>query len=217
MQKKVRWVDENTGEQFFECSQAEARIAMRAVDGLRKGQQASLEEEHLRTEIERVMKFVKAHPIPNEVKMYAAARLSAQIMTEFFTAMETQNVMVTHILMSARRYADLRMWDKDTMDLETLRWKLVLGQMATMWGANIIVWREIPDDEVVFVHDRMTTGAKECDIVMRWKVVMTGPDKTPVPPSRTEVMLSNILERLAAIEAQFQKPSTVVTSNPDVH
>src|SRR3989304_2028632 len=100
MQKKVRWVDENTGEMFFECSQAEARIAMRAVDGLRKGQQMSLEESHLRAEIERVKKFVSAHPVPNEVKVYAANRLSAHIMADFFAAMEAQNVMVTHILMS---------------------------------------------------------------------------------------------------------------------
>jgi len=210
MQKKVRWLSENSGETFFECTQAEARIAMKAVDASRKKEGESLEEKHLRVEIDRVKKFTSSHPVPNEVRNYAADRLSAQIMTEFFTAMEAQNVMVTHILMSARRYADLRMWDKDTMDIETLRWKLMLGLMATMWGAFIIVWRDVPDDEVVFVHDRISTGAKECDMVMRWKVSMTG--AIPEHPAPSDVILQSINERLSAIEKLLSRESV-----PDDH
>lgn len=195
MQEKIRWVDEKTGSCFFECTQAEARIAMKAVDLARKDEVFILEAHRLVAQIERVKRVVgsSVHSRVDETRTYAADGLSVNVVADMFAAIEAKYLRATHLLMNSLRYADLRKQGRDVLDIETRAIFLKAGRFATMWAADVIVWEKMPKDEVVIFSDRETSGES-----IRWKLVFTG--AVPPPPSLSEVTLKDICERLTAIE-----------------
>jgi len=209
MQEKIRWVDEKTGNCFFECTQAEARIAMKAVDFARKDEVFILEAQRLVTQIERVKKVVgsPAYLRADETRTYAADGLSVNVIADMFAAIEAKGLRATHLLMKAERYADLRKWSRDVLDIETRVIFLKAGRFATLWGAEVIVWENMPKDDVVIFSDSTIDTRKTPDESIRWKFIFTG--AVPPPPSLSEVTLKNICERLTAIEGFLSKKTSL--------
>jgi hypothetical protein len=52
------------------------------------------------------------------------------------------------VFLNARDYADLRKWDRDTLDIETQAILLKTGLFATLWGAKLMVSRIVPEGTV---------------------------------------------------------------------
>jgi hypothetical protein len=205
MQEKIRWVDEKTGNCFFECTQAEARIAMKAVDFARKDEVFMLEAQRLVTQIERVKKIVGSpvYSRVDETRTYAADGLSVNVIADMFAAIEAKGLRATHLLMKADRYADLRKSGRDVLDIETRAIFLKAGRFANLWAADVIVWENMPKDEVVIFSDSTIDTRKTPDESIRWKLVFTG--AVLPPPSLLDVTLKNICERLTAIEGVLSR------------
>ena len=205
MQEKIRWVDEETGNCFFECTRAEARLAMKAVDFARKDEPFILEAQRLVTQIERVKKAVGSlgHSRIDETRTYAADGLSINMIADMFAAIEAKGLRATHLLMNAERYADLRKYGRDVLDIETRAIFLKAGRFANLWAADVIVWENMPKDEVVIFSDSTIDTRKTPDESIRWKFIFKG--AVSPPPSLSEVTLKNICERLTAIEGLLSK------------
>jgi len=196
MQKKIQFVAEN-GSVFFECAPAEARVAVKAVEAFRTLQEETLEEQSLRRQNERAKSLAKAAPISG-TKTYDGNRMSAMIVSDLFLGIEDDGHNVTHVLMNAIRYADLRCWDRDCIDTEHVMWKLRAGSFAYIWGATVVVTKDLPNDEVALVSDKTATKDQRGDKVLRWKLALTG-KKLP-PSSKEEQTMEILLARLTAIE-----------------
>lgn len=74
--------------------------------------------------------------------------LTANALADAFAAIERSDIRVATVFLNAKDYADLRKWDRDTLDIETQAVLLKTGLMATLWGAKLIVSRIVPEGTV---------------------------------------------------------------------
>ena len=74
--------------------------------------------------------------------------LTANSLADAFANIERTDIRVANVFCNAKDYADLRKWDRDTLDIETQAILLKTGLMATIWGAKIIVSRIVTEDTV---------------------------------------------------------------------
>lgn len=77
-----------------------------------------------------------------------AAPISPAVMAEVFGLVERHDLRVARIFMNARDYVDIRKFGRDILDPETQREILNSGMMATLWGAQIITSRLVPQGTV---------------------------------------------------------------------
>lgn len=77
-----------------------------------------------------------------------AAPISPAVMAEVFGLVERHDLRVARIFMNARDYVDIRKFGRDILDQETQREILNSGMMATLWGAQIITSRLVPQGTV---------------------------------------------------------------------
>jgi hypothetical protein len=105
------------------------------------------------------------------------------------------DVRVQYVWMRAIRFADLRKFDRNELEIETKAWKLRTGLMAYMWGAMVIATKDMPEDEVLMASDFQSDNP---DKAIRWKFLFTG---APEPEqTKMERALESIEKRMAAIE-----------------
>lgn len=69
------------------------------------------------------------------------APLTSGILADCFASLEKEGYVVRAVLMSADRYADLRRFGRDILDIETRAWVLRKGLQSRIWGASIITDR----------------------------------------------------------------------------
>jgi len=74
--------------------------------------------------------------------------LTANSLADAFANIERTDIRVANVFCNAKDYADLRKWDRDTLDIETQAILLKTGLMATIWGAKIIVSRIVTEGTV---------------------------------------------------------------------
>ena len=74
--------------------------------------------------------------------------LTANALADAFAAIERSDLRVANVFLNAKDYADLRKWDRDTLDIESQAVLLKTGLMATLWGAKLIVSRIVPEGTV---------------------------------------------------------------------
>lgn len=74
--------------------------------------------------------------------------LTANALADAFASVERTDIRVATVFLNAKDYADLRKWDRDTLDIETQAVLLKTGLMATLWGAKLIVSRIVPEGRV---------------------------------------------------------------------
>jgi len=219
MKEKVKFVNKSD-QAFFECSTAEARIAIKAVEDSRiskliKGKSLRImnvadirdddnvlvKQDDIKLELEGIFDDVSSTPVLT--MGYEKDGLDATIIASMFKAVETRNVIVSHLFMSASRYADLRERDRECINVETKKWKLQAGWMASIWGAKIVVRRDFPDDEVMAMSAQEYRANKAEDVVVRWRLEFYG--KPPVAkddvPARLDV-IEGLLEEIKAIRSK---------------
>jgi hypothetical protein len=194
----VKLINEE-GVTCLEMSAAEARLVARYVGQCRRGNAENFDEKKLRTKVEQLLACIKSVKV-SEKKEYATNGLTADILADMYTVIENQQCFVTHVFMSARRYSDLRKWNRDILDIETDLYKLRAGFMAMLWGADIVIVSSevVPEDEVVIVSDSRGVGNKREYIFARWAFKFEG--LPPAEFTKMERMLDDVVKRLGAIE-----------------
>lgn len=78
----------------------------------------------------------------------ATGNLTPNVLADAFSAIERQDIRVANVFMNAKDFADIRKWDRDTLDPVTQGTLLKTGIMANVWGANIITSRVIEQGSV---------------------------------------------------------------------
>lgn len=198
MKEMVQFVAGN-GESFFECSTVEARMAMAAVRESRVRENWSKEGHRLKQELDTLFGLIAKFPTTKEL-VVAKDGLGVNFISEMFTAIENKGFISTHIFMNAIRYGDLRKWDRDCLDIEIEMWKLRAGWMASLWGAKIVVRKDIPSSDVIVVSSRVERMDDREDIVERWKFDFQG-----AVPVKSDDVSASILDRLAGIEEKLER------------
>lgn len=71
------------------------------------------------------------------------APLTPAALKDAWARIETHDLRVARIFMNALDFADVRMWGRDILDLESQASLLKTGLMGILWGAQIIVTRKV--------------------------------------------------------------------------
>jgi HK97 family phage major capsid protein len=81
-------------------------------------------------------------PIP------VTGNVTANVLADAFANVERTDLRVANVFMNAKDFADLRKFDRDTLDTETqaILWKT--GLVATIWGSRVIVSRIVPEGTI---------------------------------------------------------------------
>lgn len=77
-----------------------------------------------------------------------AAPLTTSNLAEAFSLIERWDLRVARIFTNARDYGDIRKWGRAELDEETQQSLLRTGLMATIWGAQIIQTRMVPQGTI---------------------------------------------------------------------
>jgi len=167
--ERVAFVNLKDGSVFFDCHPAEARAAMDAVKAVRMGTCEEKEIKEIRKTIDEVLKIAKTKTAQTvEVR----GELKAKDISDCFKSVEVLNTRVTHILLNAYEYADLRKWERDNLDIETNIVYLKEGVMAKMFGAYIIVTKLCPRGRMIFsAHGEEKEAVITFDVVRKPVVV----------------------------------------------
>lgn len=95
-----------------------------------------------------VMDALSADPTNPNPAIPVTGNLTANALADAFANVERTDIRVATVFLNAKDYADLRKWDRDTLDIETQSILLKTGLMATLWGAKLIVSRIVPEGTV---------------------------------------------------------------------
>ena len=137
---RVAFVNIKDGSVFFDCHPSEARQAMEVINRVREGKEVDDTSKRILKSTEMALSG-QGEPVAVTV----SGHINPGFMSDRFASMEVLERHVTHIFMDAYSYADLRKWHRDILDIETQAVLLKTGAMAKLWGAWIIVRRELPD------------------------------------------------------------------------
>lgn len=129
--------------QLTEIKQRRFDLIERSVDLGKSEIQA--EEDH---KVFAVMDALAADPTNPNPPIPVTGNLTANALADAFANIERTDIRVATVFLNAKDYADLRKWDRDTLDIETQAVLLKTGLMATLWGAKLIVSRIVPEGTV---------------------------------------------------------------------
>ncbi len=80
-----------------------------------------------------------------EQEQAVVAPISGSVLADAFALIERHDLRVARVFMNARDYADLRKFGRDILDIESQAALLKTGLMGTLWGAQVIVSRLVPN------------------------------------------------------------------------
>ncbi len=129
--------------QLTELKQRRFDLVERSVDLAKSEIQA--EEDR---KVFAVMDALSADPTNPNPAIPVTGNLTSNALADAFANIERTDIRVANVFLNAKDYADLRKWDRDTLDIETQAVLLKTGLMATLWGAKLIVSRIVPEGKV---------------------------------------------------------------------
>jgi len=129
--------------QLTELKQRRFDLVERSVDLAKAEIQA--EEDR---KVFAVMDALSADPTNPNPAIPVTGNLTSNALADAFANIERTDIRVANVFLNAKDYADLRKWDRDTLDIETQAVLLKTGLMATLWGAKLIVSRIVPEGKV---------------------------------------------------------------------
>jgi len=88
-----------------------------------------------------VMDALATDPTTPNPDIPVTGNLTANVLADAFANIEQTDLRVANVFMNAKDFADLRKFDRDTLDIETQAILFKTGLVATIWGARIIVSR----------------------------------------------------------------------------
>jgi len=133
----------NSEIQLTELKQRRFDLVERSVDLAKAEIQA--EEDR---KVFAVMDALSADPTNPNPAIPVTGNLTSNALADAFANIERTDIRVANVFLNAKDYADLRKWDRDTLDIETQAVLLKTGLMATLWGAKLIVSRIVPEGKV---------------------------------------------------------------------
>lgn len=80
-----------------------------------------------------------------EQEQSVVAPISGSVLADAYALIERHDLRVARVFMNARDYADLRKFGRDILDIESQAALLKTGLMGTLWGAQVIVSRLVPN------------------------------------------------------------------------
>lgn len=98
-------------------------------------------------EIERVTQVIGDTTVTPTFLFPVQAPLSADHLADAF-GKASGDGYVSHLVMNAKDFPELRMFGRDILDLECRRSHLSLGVMGRIWGALVIVTRALQPGDV---------------------------------------------------------------------
>ena len=96
------------------------------------------------TRVFATMDATAADPSNPNTDITVTGTLTASSLIDAFGNIEQNDLRVANVFMNAKDFADLRKWDRDTLDPITQGELLKTGYMANIYGAKIIVSRIVP-------------------------------------------------------------------------
>lgn len=81
------------------------------------------------------------------------APINSSVLADAFAEIEKHDLRVARVYMNARDYGDIRKFGREILDIEAQATLLKSGLMATLWGAQIIVSRLVPQGYVYVCCD----------------------------------------------------------------
>jgi len=93
--------------------------------------------------------YEKREPVDKTVE----APITPNAITGGFEAIEGRDLRVAAIVFNPRDYADVRMFGRDIIEIESQASFLRLGLMGTVWGALMIADKQQPVREVMFLGE----------------------------------------------------------------
>jgi len=88
--------------------------------------------------------------------------LTPEILMNAFAVVEADDLRVANVYMNAQIYTMVRRWGRegrrDILDIVTNRNLLMQGLMATIWGAQIIVTRSVPENTIYVTAEPQYVG-----------------------------------------------------------
>lgn len=95
-----------------------------------------------------ILDAVCTDPTAPNPDIAVVGNMTSNALIDAFAAIERSDIRVANVFMNAKDYADLRKWDRDTLDMETQASLLKTGLMGTVYGAKVIVSRIVPEGTV---------------------------------------------------------------------
>lgn len=129
--------------QLTEIKQRRFDLIERSVDLAKSEIQA--EEDR---KVFAVMDALAADATNPNPALAVTGNLTANALADAFANVERTDLRVATVFMNAKDYADLRKFDRDTLDIETQATLLKTGLMATLWGAKLVVSRIVTEGTV---------------------------------------------------------------------
>ena len=204
MPERVYFLNSHNGSVFFDCHPSEARIAIRAVKETREsGEHADVLK---RLEVQ-VNAIVNAEAVERELP--AVLKVTGHHYADVFADLENtgdekvERAYVTHILMNAKTYVELRKWDRDIL---TVRMEAALnraGFVAELWGAKIVVTRRVSPGVLLFVVESVNKDGTKAGAVYRYKINIL--PEPPYEPTEQEKRLTRIEQAIERIETELAK------------
>jgi len=96
--------------------------------------------------------FLQSVKVKADVKT-AYTETDPSTLADVFAALEVENVRTAVLMMNARNYANVRKFGSNLLDVETNRENLLKGLMAKMWGADIIVHKNVPVNTIMALSE----------------------------------------------------------------
>lgn len=101
------------------------------------------------------------------------APINSAVLADAFAKIERHDLRVARVYMNARDYADIRKFGREILDIESQQTLLDTGLQASLWGAQIIVSRLVPEGFVYVCADPEMFGR----IPVRTELTVLSADK----------------------------------------
>jgi HK97 family phage major capsid protein len=110
------------------------------------------------------------------------APINSSVLADAFAKIERHDLRVARVYMNAKDYADIRKFGREILDIESQATLLKTGLQGTLWGAQIIVSRLVPEGFVYVCCDPEMFGR----IPVRTELTVLSADK----PSERQIGFS---------------------------
>lgn len=108
---------------------------------------------------DRIVFGIMDRALPTEnVVTVARSALNMEVVTEAFALIEANGNRVANIFMNARNFQFFRNAGRDYLPFETQAELLKTGFQGVLWGANVYLTPEAPEDKIYFCAEPETFG-----------------------------------------------------------
>ena len=145
----ISFVDNESGNTFFECHPAEARLALEYVQELRQDPNEMPAPPHVK---KRVAKALREFRRISDSEVVEGKGSNSFRLCDGFAAIERFYKRVGFVVTSAKTFAEIRKFDRELYTHQTQASVLRLGMMGNIWGAEMLVSRDI-EDGVFYMMD----------------------------------------------------------------